>query len=101
MGITSANAPASAATRAFDLSAILPLIAAGTAVVSCLSALDDPGPASHCKEWAPRSNRQPAPTDYQWLRRKDTSMNGKVEARLQSLGIVLPAAPNPVANYVP
>ena len=28
-------------------------------------------------------------------------MNGKVEARLQSLGIVLPAAPNPVANYVP
>ncbi len=27
-------------------------------------------------------------------------MNGKVEARLQSLGIVLPAAPNPVANYV-
>jgi enamine deaminase RidA (YjgF/YER057c/UK114 family) len=28
-------------------------------------------------------------------------MNGKVEARLQSLGIVLPPAPNPVANYVP
>jgi enamine deaminase RidA (YjgF/YER057c/UK114 family) len=28
-------------------------------------------------------------------------MNGKVEARLQSLGIVLPDAPNPVANYVP
>ena len=28
-------------------------------------------------------------------------MNGKVEARLQSLGIVLPAASNPVANYVP
>ena len=28
-------------------------------------------------------------------------MNGKVEARLQSLGIVLPAAPNPIANYVP
>lgn len=28
-------------------------------------------------------------------------MNGKVEARLQSLGIVLPAAPNPVATYVP
>ncbi len=28
-------------------------------------------------------------------------MGGKVEARLQSLGIVLPAAPNPVANYVP
>ncbi len=28
-------------------------------------------------------------------------MDGKVEARLQSLGIVLPAAPNPVANYVP
>ena len=27
-------------------------------------------------------------------------MNRKVEARLQSLGIVLPAAPNPVANYV-
>jgi len=28
-------------------------------------------------------------------------MSGKVEARLQSLGIALPAAPNPVANYVP
>jgi len=27
-------------------------------------------------------------------------MSGKVEARLQSLGIALPAAPNPVANYV-
>lgn len=28
-------------------------------------------------------------------------MNGKVEARLASLGIELPEAPNPVANYVP
>lgn len=28
-------------------------------------------------------------------------MSGKVEARLSSLGIVLPEAPNPVANYVP
>ena len=28
-------------------------------------------------------------------------MNGKVEARLASLGFVLPAAPSPVANYVP
>jgi enamine deaminase RidA (YjgF/YER057c/UK114 family) len=28
-------------------------------------------------------------------------MNGKVEARLASLGLILPAAPNPVANYVP
>ena len=28
-------------------------------------------------------------------------MNGKVEARLASLGIALPDAPNPVANYVP
>lgn len=28
-------------------------------------------------------------------------MSGKVEARLKSLGITLPAAPNPVANYVP
>jgi enamine deaminase RidA (YjgF/YER057c/UK114 family) len=28
-------------------------------------------------------------------------MDGKVEARLKSLGITLPAAPNPVANYVP
>jgi enamine deaminase RidA (YjgF/YER057c/UK114 family) len=28
-------------------------------------------------------------------------MNGNVEARLASLGIELPAAPNPVANYVP
>jgi enamine deaminase RidA (YjgF/YER057c/UK114 family) len=28
-------------------------------------------------------------------------MSGKVEARLKSLGIALPAAPNPVANYVP
>jgi enamine deaminase RidA (YjgF/YER057c/UK114 family) len=28
-------------------------------------------------------------------------MNGKVEARLASLGLALPAAPNPVANYVP
>jgi enamine deaminase RidA (YjgF/YER057c/UK114 family) len=28
-------------------------------------------------------------------------MNGKIEARLASLGIALPAAPNPVANYVP
>jgi enamine deaminase RidA (YjgF/YER057c/UK114 family) len=28
-------------------------------------------------------------------------MNGKVEARLASLGIVLPDAPSPVANYVP
>jgi enamine deaminase RidA (YjgF/YER057c/UK114 family) len=28
-------------------------------------------------------------------------MNGKVEARLHALGIVLPEAPNPVANYVP
>ena len=28
-------------------------------------------------------------------------MNGKVEARLVSLGIALPEAPNPVANYVP
>jgi enamine deaminase RidA (YjgF/YER057c/UK114 family) len=28
-------------------------------------------------------------------------MNGKVEARLASLGLTLPPAPNPVANYVP
>jgi enamine deaminase RidA (YjgF/YER057c/UK114 family) len=28
-------------------------------------------------------------------------MNGKVEARLEALGITLPAAPTPVANYVP
>jgi enamine deaminase RidA (YjgF/YER057c/UK114 family) len=28
-------------------------------------------------------------------------MNGKVEARLASLGLVLPSAPIPVANYVP
>lgn len=28
-------------------------------------------------------------------------MNGKVEARLATLGITLPEAPNPVANYVP
>jgi len=28
-------------------------------------------------------------------------MNGKVEARLASLGIALPEAPSPVANYVP
>ncbi len=28
-------------------------------------------------------------------------MNGKVEARLASLGLTLPQAPNPVANYVP
>jgi enamine deaminase RidA (YjgF/YER057c/UK114 family) len=28
-------------------------------------------------------------------------MNGKVEARLASLGIALPEAPNPVANYLP
>ena len=28
-------------------------------------------------------------------------MSGKVEARLASLGITLPTAPNPVANYVP
>jgi len=28
-------------------------------------------------------------------------MNGKVEARLASLNIALPPAPNPVANYVP
>jgi enamine deaminase RidA (YjgF/YER057c/UK114 family) len=28
-------------------------------------------------------------------------MNGKVEARLASLGIALPGAPNPVANYLP
>jgi enamine deaminase RidA (YjgF/YER057c/UK114 family) len=28
-------------------------------------------------------------------------MNGKVEARLASLGLVLPDAPVPVANYVP
>ena len=28
-------------------------------------------------------------------------MSGKVEARLSSLGIALPEAPNPVANYVP
>ena len=28
-------------------------------------------------------------------------MNGKVEARLASLGVTLPQAPNPVANYVP
>jgi enamine deaminase RidA (YjgF/YER057c/UK114 family) len=28
-------------------------------------------------------------------------MNGKVEARLAALGITLPEAPNPVANYVP
>lgn len=28
-------------------------------------------------------------------------MNGKVEARLASLGVTLPEAPNPVANYVP
>jgi enamine deaminase RidA (YjgF/YER057c/UK114 family) len=32
---------------------------------------------------------------------KDISMNDKVEARLATLGIVLPEAPNPVANYVP
>jgi enamine deaminase RidA (YjgF/YER057c/UK114 family) len=28
-------------------------------------------------------------------------MNGKVEARLASLGIALPEAPSPIANYVP
>ncbi len=28
-------------------------------------------------------------------------MNGKVEARLASLGVTLPEAPSPVANYVP
>jgi enamine deaminase RidA (YjgF/YER057c/UK114 family) len=28
-------------------------------------------------------------------------MDGKVEARLKDLGVVLPAAPRPVANYVP
>ena len=28
-------------------------------------------------------------------------MNGKVEARLKDLGVVLPEAPRPVANYVP
>jgi enamine deaminase RidA (YjgF/YER057c/UK114 family) len=28
-------------------------------------------------------------------------MNGKVEARLAALGLTLPPAPNPVANYVP
>ncbi|MCJ7787974.1 MAG: RidA family protein, partial [Methyloceanibacter sp.] len=28
-------------------------------------------------------------------------MNDKVEARLATLGITLPDAPNPVANYVP
>jgi enamine deaminase RidA (YjgF/YER057c/UK114 family) len=28
-------------------------------------------------------------------------MTGTIEARLQALGITLPAAPNPVANYVP
>lgn len=28
-------------------------------------------------------------------------MTGKVEARLAALGVVLPEAPNPVANYVP
>lgn len=28
-------------------------------------------------------------------------MSGGIEARLQQLGITLPAAPNPVANYVP
>lgn len=28
-------------------------------------------------------------------------MSGKIEARLQTLGIVLPGAPAPVANYVP
>jgi enamine deaminase RidA (YjgF/YER057c/UK114 family) len=28
-------------------------------------------------------------------------MNGKVEARLASLGLTLPEAPNPVANYLP
>jgi enamine deaminase RidA (YjgF/YER057c/UK114 family) len=28
-------------------------------------------------------------------------MDGKVEARLASLGIILPEAPTPVANYVP
>jgi enamine deaminase RidA (YjgF/YER057c/UK114 family) len=32
---------------------------------------------------------------------KDNSMNDKVEARLATLGIVLPEAPNPVANYMP
>jgi enamine deaminase RidA (YjgF/YER057c/UK114 family) len=28
-------------------------------------------------------------------------MTGKIEARLAELGLTLPAAPNPVANYVP
>ena len=28
-------------------------------------------------------------------------MSGKIEARLKALGIVLPGAPTPVANYVP
>jgi len=28
-------------------------------------------------------------------------MNGKVEARLASLGLTLPEAPNPIANYLP
>jgi enamine deaminase RidA (YjgF/YER057c/UK114 family) len=30
----------------------------------------------------------------------EDGMSGKIEARLQSLGITLPPAPNPVANYV-
>ncbi len=28
-------------------------------------------------------------------------MDGKVEARLKDLGVVLPDAPTPVANYAP
>jgi enamine deaminase RidA (YjgF/YER057c/UK114 family) len=28
-------------------------------------------------------------------------MNGEIEARLEKLGLTLPSAPNPVANYVP
>src|SRR5512144_133461 len=33
--------------------------------------------------------------------RGEGSMAGKVEARLKELGVVLPAAPAPAANYVP
>jgi enamine deaminase RidA (YjgF/YER057c/UK114 family) len=35
------------------------------------------------------------------MSRGNTAMSGEIEARLEKLGLTLPPAPSPVANYVP
>src|SRR5690606_27682663 len=66
------------------------------------SAPEYAGPYTHhCQDRACRSKRRSNERASRAPKRKDNGMDDKIEARLATLGIVLPDAPNPVANYVP